>query len=415
MSVGELVAFSGYLAMLAWPMIAFGWVTNLVQRGRASWGRMQEVLATVPAIDDRHVEFPEIGPEDVRGDVTFDNLSSATADAPVLAGVSLADSRRSDRRHRRADWIGQVHAAVAARAAARSATRHACSSMASTCARCRWRRARRDWASCRRSRSSSPTRSPGMSLRRPSAGRAKAWPHQRGAEQVAGPGFSPAEQPNRRGVAIAQLDKDVADFPQGYDTRIGERGITLSGGQKQRTAIARALYVDPRILILDDALSSVDTHTEDEILRGLRRYRTRPHDAHRRASHLDDSRRRPHRRARRRADRRAGDARGVGRRRTASTPSCIGSSCSSRSWRRRSAARDDRTRHARGTRDEAPHEERGTRNKERGAVQDEDVLGKAYDARLMRRLVQYLRPYWRASAVALVAILGYAGLQLVPP
>jgi ATP-binding cassette subfamily B protein len=74
-------------------------------------------------------------------------------------------------------------------------------------------------------------------------------------------------------AAIAQLDKDVADFPQGYDTRIGERGITLSGGQKQRTAIARALYVDPRILILDDALSSVDTHTEDEILRGLRRYR----------------------------------------------------------------------------------------------------------------------------------------------
>ncbi len=62
MSVGELVAFSGYLAMLAWPMIAFGWVTNLVQRGRASWGRMQEVLATVPAIDDRHVEFPDDRP-----------------------------------------------------------------------------------------------------------------------------------------------------------------------------------------------------------------------------------------------------------------------------------------------------------------------------------------------------------------
>jgi len=69
---------------------------------------------------------------------------------------------------------------------------------------------------------------------------------------------------------VARLDKDVADFPQGYDTMVGERGITLSGGQKQRTAIARAIATDPRILILDDALSSVDTETEEEILRGLR-------------------------------------------------------------------------------------------------------------------------------------------------
>jgi ATP-binding cassette subfamily B protein len=75
---------------------------------------------------------------------------------------------------------------------------------------------------------------------------------------------------------VAQLSclaRDVADFPQGYQTRVGERGITLSGGQKQRTAIARALYIDPRILILDDAMSAVDTHTEHEILQGLREFR----------------------------------------------------------------------------------------------------------------------------------------------
>ena len=71
-------------------------------------------------------------------------------------------------------------------------------------------------------------------------------------------------------AGVAQLARDVADFPQGYDTFVGERGITLSGGQKQRTALARALAVDPAILVLDDALSSVDTHTEEEILRGLR-------------------------------------------------------------------------------------------------------------------------------------------------
>jgi ATP-binding cassette subfamily B protein len=70
-------------------------------------------------------------------------------------------------------------------------------------------------------------------------------------------------------AAIARLDSDLASFPKGYDTIVGERGITLSGGQRQRTAIARALLVDPRILVLDDALSAVDTHTEEEILTRL--------------------------------------------------------------------------------------------------------------------------------------------------
>src|SRR5207244_5224388 len=74
----------------------------------------------------------------------------------------------------------------------------------------------------------------------------------------------------RSAAAVARLDKDVADFPKGYETMVGERGITLSGGQKQRTALARAVVIDPRILILDDALSAVDTYTEEEILARLR-------------------------------------------------------------------------------------------------------------------------------------------------
>jgi ATP-binding cassette subfamily B protein len=81
----------------------------------------------------------------------------------------------------------------------------------------------------------------------------------------------------RDASAVARLDKDVADFPAGYDTTVGERGITLSGGQKQRTALARAVALDPRILVLDDALSAVDTYTEEEILsrlRGVMRQRT---------------------------------------------------------------------------------------------------------------------------------------------
>jgi ATP-binding cassette subfamily B protein len=71
-------------------------------------------------------------------------------------------------------------------------------------------------------------------------------------------------------AAVSRLDKDVIDFPKGYETMVGERGITLSGGQKQRTALARAVAIDPRILILDDALSAVDTYTEEEILSRLR-------------------------------------------------------------------------------------------------------------------------------------------------
>src|SRR5690606_13014547 len=73
----------------------------------------------------------------------------------------------------------------------------------------------------------------------------------------------------RTAAAVSRLDKDVAGFPRGYETLVGERGITLSGGQKQRTALARAVAVDPRILVLDDALSAVDTYTEEEILNRL--------------------------------------------------------------------------------------------------------------------------------------------------
>jgi ATP-binding cassette subfamily B protein len=95
---------------------------------------------------------------------------------------------------------------------------------------------------------------------------------------------SDLDRRTREAAAIARLDKDVESFPRGYETAVGERGITLSGGQKQRTALARALMVDPRLLILDDALSAVDTYTEEEILgrlRGVMRQRTAIIVAHR--------------------------------------------------------------------------------------------------------------------------------------
>ena len=118
---------------------------------------------------------------------------------------------------------------------------------------------------------------------------------------------------SKRAAAVARLDKDVADFPKGYDTMVGERGITLSGGQKQRTALARAVVIDPRILILDDALSAVDTYTEEEILSRLRG--DAPADVdHRVAPDFHGPRRRPDSRARRRPHRRARHARRIARR-----------------------------------------------------------------------------------------------------
>jgi ATP-binding cassette subfamily B protein len=103
--------------------------------------------------------------------------------------------------------------------------------------------------------------------------------HDRSAEAHSRSAKAVAERDERvrAAAAIARLDKDVADFPKGYETMVGERGITLSGGQKQRTALARAIAVDPSILVLDDALSAVDTYTEEEILsrlRGVMRTRT---------------------------------------------------------------------------------------------------------------------------------------------
>lgn len=265
MTVGELVAFSAYLAMLAWPMIAFGWVTNLVQRGLASWARLREVLDVVPAIDDRHVRHPELRAEDVRGEITLDRLTFAygAGTRPVLDDLSLTIR------------AGQLVAFVGRTGAGKS-------TLLSLLTR-------------QHDPPPGAVRLDGMDVREiPLATLRGAFgvvPQEPflfsdtiAANVAFGERLERASSSGRSGSpvvegrveevsAIARLDKDVADFPHGYDTRIGERGLTLSGGQKQRTAIARALFVDPRVLVLDDALSSVDTQTEDEILQRLRVWR----------------------------------------------------------------------------------------------------------------------------------------------
>jgi ATP-binding cassette subfamily B protein len=255
-SVGQFVAFFGYFTMLGWPMIAFGWVTNMLQRGMASWKRMLEVLETVPAIRDsgsRAVSGPRSETE-IRGDIEFRDLTFSFGPTPVLHHISAKIQ------------AGQTVALVGPTGSGKSA-------LISLLARLY------DPPPGTVFLDGIDIRELPLSTLRGAIGFVPQEPflfsESLGANVAFG--FDAVPRPHRdRQQAIAdaaatsRLDKDVADFPHGYDTMVGERGITLSGGQKQRTALARAVAVDPRILILDDALSAVDTYTEEEILSRLR-------------------------------------------------------------------------------------------------------------------------------------------------
>jgi ATP-binding cassette subfamily B protein len=275
MTVGELVAFNAYLVMLSWPMIAFGWVTNLIQRGMASWKRMLEVLDAVPAINDDLVPQDSIfrlkpeatgAPETsvasgfsrkIRGEIEFRNLTFTFGDRVILDGVSATIP------------AGTTTAIVGATGSGKSTLLHLLP------------------------RLHNPpvgtvfvdgvdVRHIPLDVLRGAIGFVPQEPFLFSATIAENIAFGARADQDRRerveeAARIARLDKDRADFPKGYDTVVGERGITLSGGQKQRTALARALVIDPRILILDDALSAVDTYTEEEILgrlAGVMRQRT---------------------------------------------------------------------------------------------------------------------------------------------
>jgi ATP-binding cassette subfamily B multidrug efflux pump len=255
LTVGELVAFNAYLMMLSWPMIAFGWVTNLLQRGMASWKRMLEIFETQPGIHDPASIDPRTGSPlamslDLRGDVEFRQLTFGHGTQVILRDVSAVIP------------AGTTTAIVGPTGSGKSTL----------------------LALLPRLYDPPPgtvfidgtdVREIPLPVLRGAIGFVPQEPFLFGAtiaENVALglPASAEARDRVEAAARIARLDKDVADFPKGYDTVVGERGITLSGGQKQRTAIARAVAVDPKILVLDDALSAVDTYTEEEILHRLR-------------------------------------------------------------------------------------------------------------------------------------------------
>jgi ATP-binding cassette subfamily B protein len=249
MTVGQFVSFSAYMLQMTWPIIALGYVINLFQRGTASLIRLNEIMQESPEITDA-VDAKDLSNEDrdFSGEIEFRGLNFSYDGKQVLHDVNLRIP------------AGSSLAIVGPTGSGKTTLVNLIPRIYDA--------------------------SPGSVLidGRPVRGYTLASLRKR-------IGFVPQEtflfsDRIRENIALgvdsasdadihsaanaANIAADIEGFPEGYETLVGERGITLSGGQKQRTAIARALIRNPRILILDDALSSVDTHTEDKILNHLR-------------------------------------------------------------------------------------------------------------------------------------------------
>lgn len=272
MSLGDLVLFNTYLGMLAFPMIALGWTVNLYQQASASMGRINEVLhyrphITTPAQTHQHVE--------IGGDVEFRNVGirfdhesaerTTQSEEQDTTAQRVALSAQGSN-----SWVLRNISFTIARGTSLAivgATGSGKTTLVNLLARVRDPDEGEVLIDGRDVRTL-----PLDDLRRnigyvPQDTFLFSVPVR---ENVVF-GRPEADQSDiQRALEVSRLSNDVEQFPDGIDTMIGERGVTLSGGQKQRTAIARAVLRDPSILVLDDSLSSVDTHTAAQILQGLR-------------------------------------------------------------------------------------------------------------------------------------------------
>jgi ATP-binding cassette subfamily B protein len=243
-SLGSFVMFNTYMGILVWPMIALGWVVNLMQRGGASLARINQIFQEKPTIaaPPHPVRLAR-----VRGEIEFRNASVGYPSARALDNVSLTID------------AGATVAVVGHTGAGKS-------TLAGLVPRLMDPTGGQVLLDGTDLRDLSPAE-----LRR-HIGFVPQETFLFSATIAGNIAFgveSATEEEIRRAAELAGLAGDIEGFPEGYETMVGERGITLSGGQKQRTAIARAILRNPRILILDDALSSVDTLTEERILEGL--------------------------------------------------------------------------------------------------------------------------------------------------
>ena len=250
LSIGTLTAFISYLIMLIWPMIAFGWVVNLLQQGAASMARLTAILDRKPEIEDTPMTDNSIRTIDGRiefEDVTFTHKEGL---APTLKHISLTVEQ------------GMTLAVIGYTGSGKSTLVNLIPRLY-------------DISSGRLMIDGRDIRSVPLEVLRSNIGYVPQETFLFSdtiAENIRYGSQHASSERVEEAALISQISKDAAEFPKQFETMIGERGITLSGGQKQRTSIARALTREPKILILDDALSAVDTYTEAEILKRLREF-----------------------------------------------------------------------------------------------------------------------------------------------
>jgi ATP-binding cassette subfamily B protein len=251
MSPGDFIAFLAYMALLTWPVIALGWVVNLFQRGSASMTRIDEIMRERPEVADAPAVILPPGngqPRELRGEIEFRDLTFSYDGKPVLHGINLKVP------------AGSSLAVVGPTGSGKT-------TLVSLLPRIY------DAPPGTLFLDGRPLRDYPLAFLRSRIGFVPQETFLFGTtmrENIALGAENATLEEIRRAAGIAGIAPEIEGFPEQYETLVGERGITLSGGQKQRTAIARAVLRDPRILILDDALSSVDTQTEDHILGHLR-------------------------------------------------------------------------------------------------------------------------------------------------
>jgi ATP-binding cassette subfamily B protein len=247
-SLGDFVAFNTYIVMLTWPIIALGWVINIFQRGTASMGRINEILVAQPEITDAAVAPDLKQTQTLRGEIEFRHLDFSYDGVPVLKDVNLTIP------------AGSSLAIVGPTGSGKT-------TLVSLLPRIY------DAQPGSLLIDGRPIREYPLETLRRNIGFVPQETFlfsDSVRENIAFGVETASDEQVRSAAEAANIATDIAGFPEGYSTMVGERGITLSGGQKQRSAIARAIIRDPRILVLDDALSSVDTYTEEKILNHLR-------------------------------------------------------------------------------------------------------------------------------------------------